>query len=167
MPSVLFQRLLSELLDLGLRLLSNFPRKGGHLFYLLLAMHDTEGCEVFEKSHRGQQVKYTTFPTKTSLIPHTKKAKTNVKTHATNKRTGCVPQHGSFHGKWQKPCDETHQQVDTDPDKVVNDGIHLSIRAFTFKKDLLYSMDNNNADPFDRSDSSAKFVMDGTLETLS
>jgi hypothetical protein len=41
--------------------------KVGSVFYLLLALHDPQGWQLFEKAHAQQKIKYKRFPTKSDL----------------------------------------------------------------------------------------------------
>jgi hypothetical protein len=42
--------------------------KVGSVFYLMLiALHNKQGCEIFERAHERQKDKYHTFPNKTAI----------------------------------------------------------------------------------------------------
>jgi len=61
--------------NFGSLTLCSHKEKVGSIFYLLLALHDRRGREIFQKAHKRQQTKYLTFPSESAVSALNLKAK--------------------------------------------------------------------------------------------
>jgi hypothetical protein len=106
--------------------LCSHKEKVGSVFYLLLALQDKRGHEIFEKANERQKKKYLTFPSKSVILL--------IPTEPSSSKKGTANRgKGSSDGDSKHDFDSTSQ---------------LPMSAFPYHKDLMFGSDHANRSPF-------------------
>jgi hypothetical protein len=106
------------------------------VFYLLLALHDKRGHEIFKKANERQKKKYLTFPSKSVVL--------SIPTEPSSSKKGTANQ-----GK----CSS-----DSDSKRDFDSISQLPMSALPYCKDLIFGSDHANRYPFPWDDQSIEFV---------
>jgi hypothetical protein len=139
----------------------------GSVFYLLIALHNKRGREIFERAHKRQKDKYRTFPSKTAI------ASMNLATRRKSNKTEAPT--GKMNNNGETGTDsDSNSLVKTDgndstdsnsEDELVAEAakkkitsMELPTSAFPYRKDLLHGSDHQSKHPFDCSNESIVFV---------
>ena len=150
--------------DFGKLTLCSHKEKVGSVFYLLIALHNKRGREIFERAHKRQKDKYRTFPSKAAVVSMSLATKKKLsKTEAHAGKTNDDSETGAADS-------DSDSLVDMDDDDSsggdeISEGAkknltstELPAGSFPYRKDLLHGSDHQSKHPFDRSDESIVFV---------
>jgi hypothetical protein len=155
-------------------MLCSHKEKVGSVFYLLIALHNERGCEIFETPHERQKDKYVTFPNKSAITSmnlatqKTKSGKTKAPT-SNAKDDGKTGKDGDSGLPVETDDKDSMEDNDSSDSDSSNDELaeaakkkkttkELPASAFPYQKDLLHGSDHQSKHPFDRSDESIVFV---------
>lgn len=126
--------------EFGKLTLCSHKEKVGSVFYLLLALHDKRGREIFDKAHKRQRAKYSSFPAKSKIQSSQKDIHNNNEEQEDSNNEDVTTRSNTGSNK-----------KDAEPE--------LPESSFPFKSDLLFGVaKSGEKDPFDRSDESIEFV---------
>ena len=127
--------------------LCSHKEKVGHVFYLLLGLHDRRGRQILEKAAVRQQKRYLTFPSKSvvkSLASNASKKRKLQPTAANDEEStdGDSPR-DSTNGESSGAAQSAASKKDANP---------LPASAFPYRKDLMFGTDHDKTCPFPRDD---------------
>jgi hypothetical protein len=139
--------------NFGKLTLLSHKEKVGSVYYLLLALHDARGRELFESAHTKQKKKYQTFPTKKEAhIMNSSKKKKSKKSSSNKKRKVT----SELESDSDRDMDEDDELDFLDGGAAADQPLPAS--AFPYRNDLLYGTDYQETYPFDQTDESIEFV---------
>ena len=132
--------------------LCSHTEKVAFVYYLLLALHDRRGRELFEIAHNRQKKKYETFPTKKDVKAINARSKKKSASGSKDRTsTGAVTDSDS-------EDEDVPGVAEQQEDGNAEDSEPLPESAFPYRDALLYGTDHNANSPFDWTDESIEFV---------
>ena len=149
--------------DFGKLTLCSHKEKVGSVFYLLIALHNKQGCELFEKAHEWQKKKYNTIPTRMAVAS----MKMAVQKKSSTDEAPCAKTEDH-----NETDSDSHTEVEIDEDDITDSdwdskldntankltSKELPASAFLYQKDMLYWSDHQKRHPFDCINESIEFV---------